>query len=121
MFDNVNWPNLGCRYDILTTDISKFIVVYAFLYLAFFLAVQTINRSYERYFEDHALSPGGFNDTDNCGKFVQSINDGGYRLFTLTFGDSLLETILAGVASPSNTCGGLQVTESNYSVAAAIQ
>ncbi len=103
--------NLG-RYDIITTDVSKFVVVYAILYLAYFFALQTVHRSYENHFQESAMLQGN-TDTDTCKSIVQSIADSGFRLFSLTFGDSLLDTVHLGMSGPSNACGGLQVYKSN--------
>jgi hypothetical protein len=95
------------RYDIIVTDISKFVVLYTIMYLAFYSAVQTISKSYLPFFaevKDHSLD-----SEENCDNIVESLGQTAYWLFALTFGDSMLDNLRVGISSPDNSCGGLQV------------
>jgi hypothetical protein len=93
------------RYDIIVTDISRFVVLYAIMYLAFYSAVQTISKSYLPFFAEFR----DLSSEENCDYIVESLGQTEYWLFTLTFGDSMLDALRVGISGPDNSCGGLQV------------
>ena len=102
-------PNCFRRYEIIVTDILKFAVVYGIIYVAFYFALVTINRSYLQYYIAESMKPHNLIESNECDSVVESLVNPTYRLFTLTFSDSMWEALMTGSTGFENSCGALEV------------
>jgi hypothetical protein len=91
-------------------DVAVFIAVYLSLYVAFFLGIYTLDRSYRQFIT--AVEQSSLSDVDKVGCRVQELSDVTYVLFTLSFGDNLGDVLGEGRQDANNACGGLQVLTS---------
>jgi hypothetical protein len=91
-------------------DIAVFIAVYLSLYVAFFLGIYTLDRSYGHFIT--AVEQSSLPDVDKVGCRVKQLSDVTYVLFTLSFGDNLGDVLGEGRQDANNACGGLQVLTS---------
>ena len=100
----------SCRYDIITIDIAKFLVVYLSLFAGFALAINTLDRAYLRYFYavENSKEAANFEGSSTACQ-GEMMSDLTYLLFGLSFGDNLGGTLGLGRENESNSCAGVQV------------